>query len=211
MSGSGWAVGSLKDWDDLDFCGRLDRQGSGIDDPQAADFAGSRTSEDQRALEDYLEGQGERLAPARLLHVGIGNSSLAYRLHLRCRAIDGLTIMPSEKARAESLRLLGYTVYELNKYSLGFTRILTPGYDWIIDNNPASFACCRYHHARLLEHYRWALAPAGRVLTHRRGLDWVALDRRWLMSFDDLVAASSRFGLRAVKLTPEIYALESDS
>jgi hypothetical protein len=211
MSGSGWAVGSLRDWGDLDFCGNLDRQGSGIDDHQAADFAASLTCEDQRALEDYLEDQGEQLTSARLLHVGIGNSSLAYRFHLRCRAIDGLTIMPAERARAESLRLLGYTVLELNKYSVEFTRRLTPGYDWIIDNNPASFACCRYHHARLLEHYHWALGPRGRVLTHRRGLDWVALDRRWHMSFNDLAAAASRLGLKAVKLTAEIYALEHDS
>lgn len=204
----GTAPGSLAGWDDLDLCCRVERPGHGIDHEPAVNFARSRTSRDQLEIEQYLERQKHRLGDARLLHVGVGNSSLALRLHLRCLAIDGLTMAPEEKTRAESLRLLNYTVLLLNKYGLEFARRLRPGYAWIVDNNPASFACCRYHYARMLENYRWALAPGGRILTHRRGLDWVALDRRWHLTFDDLAASASRFGLRAVKLEDDLIALD---
>ncbi len=75
------APASLRSWDELDFCGELEHPGQGLRDEQSINFANSRTSEDQLAIEDYLEGQGERLDGARLLHVGIGNSSLALRFH----------------------------------------------------------------------------------------------------------------------------------
>ena len=114
---------------------------------------------------------------------------------------------PEEKALAESLRLPNYTVFVLNKYDLEFARRLRPGYTLIVDNNPASFGCCRYHHARMLDHYRWALAPGGCVLTHQRGLGWVATDRRWHMTFDDLAASASRFGLQAARLDGDLIML----
>ena len=201
------APASLRSWDELDFCGELEHPGQGLSDEQSINFTNSRTSQDQLAIEDYLERQGQRLHEARLLHVGIGNSSLALRLHHCCRAIDGITVTAQEAARAQSLHLSHYRVFLLNKYSVNFVRTLQPGYTWIIDNNPNSFACCRFHYARMLESYRWALAPGGQVLVHRRGLSWVAADKRWHASFDDLSAAASRFGLRADRIGDDISSL----
>jgi hypothetical protein len=200
--------GSLAAWDELDLCDQLDRPGRGIDDLQATDFSDSPTSPDQLEIEQYLEGQTSLRPSARILHVGIGNSSLALRFHHRCAQIDGLTVIEREKARADALGLPNYSVFLLNKHGREFLQWIQPGYEWIVDNNPASYVCCRYHFARMLENYRWALAPGGRILTHRRGLGWVARDPRWHMTMRDLAAAGARFGFRALKLTEMICALE---
>jgi hypothetical protein len=208
MSEPSRGTGSLAAWDGLDLCDQFDRPGRGIDDLQATDFSDSQTSPDQLEIEQYLEG-GTSLAPsARILHVGVGNSSLALRFRDRCAQIDGLTVIEREKARADALGLPNYSVFLLNKHGSEFPHRLQPGYEWIVDNNPASYVCCRYHFARMLENYRWALAPGGRILTHSRGLGWVARDHRWHMTFSDLAAAGARFGLRAVRLSERIYALE---
>ena len=58
-----------------------------------------------------------------------------------------------------------------------------------------------------MDNYRWALAPGGELLTHERGLRWVAGDRRWRMTFEDLARAGQRFGLRARRVTGSVFAL----
>jgi len=202
------STGSLAAWDELDLCDQFDRPGRGIDDLQATDFSDSPTSPDQLEIEQYLEA-GTSLRPSdSILHVGVGNSSLALRFHHRCAGIDGLTVIEREKARADALGLSNYSVFVLNKHGREFTHRLQPGYHWIVDNNPASYVCCRYHFARMLENYRWALAPGGRILTHSRGLGCVARDPRWHMTFSDLATSAARVGFRAMKLSETIYALE---
>ena len=135
---------------------------------------------------------------------------MAERLLHRCRAIDGITVSENERLRAESLALPGYRVWRINKYSREFLRQLRPGYDVIIDNNPASFACCAFHFAVMLDNYQWALAPGGELLTDQRGLHWVAGDRGWRMTFEDLASAGHRFGLRAAKLTDAVFSLRRE-
>ena len=190
-------TGSLAAWDELDLCDQFDRPGRGIDDLQATDFSDSQTSPDQLEIEQYLEA-GTSLRPsARILHVGVGNSSLALRFHHRCAGIDGLTVIEREKARADALGLPNYSVFLLNKHGSEFPHRLQPGYEWIVDNNPASYVCCRYHFARMLENYRWALAPGGRILTHSRGLGWVARDPPLAHEFQ-------RPGQRGVALRPPL-------
>jgi hypothetical protein len=199
-------LAALASWSAVDICGRLDEPGVGIDHPSTIDFSACTTTPDQLRIELFLDGLD--LAGRRLLHVGVGNSSLAVRFHARCLAIDGVTLAEAELSRAQALRLDRYRVWRANKYGSDFSRLLEPGYDYIIDNNPASFACCRFHFARMLDHYRWALRGGGRILTDRQGLDWVAEDPRWAMTFADLAESGDRFGLRALRLTESIYALE---
>jgi hypothetical protein len=193
-------LGSLRRWSAADLCGRPDWPGVGGDDDELVDWSARPETPDQRDLEEELARRD--LTGVRLLHVGVGNSGLAARLLGRCGGIDGLTVCEAERRHAESLGLAGYRVFRANKYARDVVRSLTPGYGFIIDNNPASYACCAYHFAQMLDNYRWALAPGGELLTHQRGLHWVAGDRRWRMTFDDLAAAARRFGLSARRVGP---------
>lgn len=43
-------------------------------------------------------------------------------------------------------------------------------YDWIVDNNPTSYACCRRHARLFLDRCAAALAPGGRFVSDRQGL-----------------------------------------
>jgi hypothetical protein len=132
------------------FCGN--RAQPGVTRISAAlDWTSQATTRDQTAIEAMLEtlvGTGTSL-----LHVGVGNSQLARRFARRARHIDGLTVSPQEQAHAAALGLPNYTVYTLNKYSPAFVLVLTNTYDFIIDNNLASFACCTYHFSVMVENY----------------------------------------------------------
>ena len=175
MTAPSASPGSLVAWDELDLCDQFDRPGRGIDDLQATDFS-AQPDKPGPARDRGVPGRATQRfdARSRILHVGVGNSSLALRFHDRCARIDGLTVIEREKVRADALGLRNYSVFLLNKHGSEFPNRLQPGYEWIVDNNPASYVCCRYHFARMLENYRWALAPGGRILTHSRGLGWVA-------------------------------------
>ena len=173
--------------------------------PTFVDFSDCRTTVDQQRIEAVLDSLD--LAGKRLLHVGVGNSGLALRFHGRCQAIDGLTVAERELTRGIGLGLPNYRVHLLNKYSRDFLTTLQPGYDVIVDNNLASYVCCAFHYARMLDHYRWALAPGGEILTDQRGMGWVVRDQRWRMTYDDLAKVGARFGLQSLRVTDDVYAL----
>lgn len=125
----------------------------------------SEESPDQVRIERILPrfiGTGSRV-----LHVGVGSSTLARRLAGRVDRIDGITLLPAEARHAEALGLKGYRLHVCDKY-----RELPEGgpYDLIIDNNLASFACCRAHFADYVERLCQRLAGGGRLLTEARGM-----------------------------------------
>jgi hypothetical protein len=198
-------LGALSRWSSLDLCDRLDEPGISTTDPFHVDWSQAKPSSDQARIEAVLDGMD--LAGRRLLHVGVGASGLALRFHARCEKIDGLTMAEPERHRAQALAIASYQVFRVNKYSRDLARFLRPDYHLIIDNNLASFACCVYHFALMLDTYRWALAPGGLILTDEQGMRWVCGDRGWRMTFSDLVEAGRRFGLQAVRLTSSVYAL----
>ena len=169
------------------------------------DFSNQPTTLDQQRIEQVLSGFD--LGNARLLHVGVGDSGLAARFHARCKSIDGITVSEQEMTHGQHLAFSNYRVFLLNKYHCDFPQTLRPGYDYIIDNNPSSFACCTFHYAQMLNHYRWALVPGGRILTDKLGMSWVCQDRRWRMSYKDLVKVGARFNLEPQRLTDDVYAL----
>jgi hypothetical protein len=80
-------------------------------------------------------------------------------------------------------------------------------YDFIVDNNLASFACCRYHVYLMLDTYLGALRPGGLILTHQRGMDWTFADRRWRLSYEDLAGLESKLPVRVSPLTEAVYAI----
>jgi hypothetical protein len=142
-----------------------------------------------------------------ILHVGIGNSGFARRFASRVHRIDGLTVHQNEKLYAEALGIPNYTVYVLNKHSAEFVSVLTNTYDFIIDNNLASFACCKYHFAVMCENYLGVLASRGQILTCQIGMDAYHGAFGWVMTYADLVSLERQFPLRVSKLTDVVYAM----
>jgi hypothetical protein len=172
---------------------------------EAIDWTQQETTRDQACIEAVLDTM--TVTGASLLHVGVGNSKFAQRFASRARRIDGLTVHQNEKTRADALGIPNYTVYEVNKYSPEFVAVITQTYDFIIDNNLASFACCKYHFAVMVENYLRVLAPHGQILTCQIGMDAVHGEFGWVMTYADLVSLESRFPVRVSKLTDVVYAI----
>lgn len=190
----------------LDICGRLDHPGLATDMPIWVDHTREETTVDQASIEDALEGMNVR--GRNILHVGVGNSRFAQRFAGRVRLVDGLTVSQPEKELADSLQIPNYTVYFLSKYSREFLTTIKNRYDFVVDNNLASFACCKYHFFRMFDNYLWCLRPHGRILTDQRGMDWtVNNDPRWQLTFSDLVALERRFPVTVAKVTDTVYEI----
>ncbi|HEV7806296.1 MAG TPA: hypothetical protein VGO80_10780 [Solirubrobacteraceae bacterium] len=190
-----------------EVCGRLRHPGLATDIQRWIDHTGLDTTVDQACIEDALDamrpGEAEQI-----LHVGVGNSQLAERFAPRVRLVDGLTVWAPEKAFADSLHIPNYTVHFVSKYSREFLLTIEHEYDYVVDNNLASFACCKYHFHRMLDNYVWCLRPGGRILTDQHGMDWtVEDDPRWRLTYDDLVALGERFPLCAARVTDTVYEL----
>jgi hypothetical protein len=164
------------------------------------------TSPDQLRIEEFLESQP--LRGASILHLGCGNSSLARRLSARAGRVDGVTIYPGEQALGDSLRLPNYRVLRLNKYGPALAN-LSGGYDFAVDNNPSSYACCRFHVEKLLRECLSLLAPGGAFLTDALGLQWVAAHTppSLSMTFEDLAALGAKSGFVARRETASICSL----
>ncbi|MEY2441363.1 MAG: hypothetical protein QOJ46_789 [bacterium] len=188
-------------------CGTLDHPGLATDMPIWIDHTGLDTTVDQARIEAALGGM-QLGSETRILHVGVGNSQLAERFAPHVDLIDGLTVCAEEKVLADAMAIPNYDVALLSKYSREFLLEVRHRYDFVIDNNLASYACCKYHFHRMLDNYVWCMRPGGRVLTDQRGMDFtVEDDPRWKLTFDDLVALGRRFGLRAARVTDTVYEL----
>ncbi|MBV9730010.1 MAG: hypothetical protein JO309_11515 [Pseudonocardiales bacterium] len=189
-----------------EVCGRLEHPGLATDMPIWIDHTREATTVDQARIEDTLDEVD--LADRHVLHVGVGNSRFAQRFARRVRLVDGLTVSHREKEFADSLQIANYTVYFLSKYSREFLITIENRYDFIVDNNLASFACCKYHFFRMLDNYLWCLRPHGRILTDQRGMDFtVENDPRWQLTFEDLVALERRFPVAVTKITDTVYEI----
>jgi hypothetical protein len=189
-----------------EVCGRLDHPGLATDMPIWVDHTRDETTVDQARIEDALESMA--LDGRAILHVGVGNSGLAKRFAPRVDLIDGLTVSEPEKKLADSLGIPNYNVHYLSKYSREFLLLVGNRYDYIVDNNLASFACCKYHFFRMLDNYLWCMRPGARILTDQRGMDWtVEEDPRWQLSYDDLVALEHLFPVTASAVTDTVYEL----
>jgi hypothetical protein len=172
---------------------------------EAVDWTQQPTTRDQVCIEAVLDTMA--VTGASILHVGVGNSQFAQRFASRARRIDGLTVHQNEKTHADALELPNYSVYVLNKYSPEFVSVITQTYDFIIDNNLASFACCKYHFTVMLDNYLQVLAPHGQILTCQIGMDAVHGEFGWVMTYADLVSLEHKFPVHVSKLTDVVYAI----
>jgi hypothetical protein len=160
-----------------------------------------KTTKDQRAIEAWLTA--EPLANKQVLHVGIGNSSLAAQVAPHVAILDGVTIIQEEIDHADSLSLPHYTTFLINKYGRGL-EALPHNYDYIIDNDLAGYACCMYHFEQMMRHYRALLRPSGVIATGAHGLRY--FDTGFAMTEPFLHALADRHNL-AIERHPEFVLL----
>src|SRR5215210_728588 len=189
----------------LEICGELENPGLALDMPIWVDHTNDETTVDQARIEAVLDKM--ELSGTNILHVGVGNSKFAQRFASRANLIDGLTVNQNEKALADSLRISNYMPYLLNKYGREFLLTLTHRYDFIIDNNLASFACCKYHFYRMLDNYLWSMLPGGQILTDQQGMDWVIEDSRWVLAYEDLLALEKKFPVLVSRPTETVFSM----
>jgi hypothetical protein len=190
-----------------EVCGQSARPGLALDMPIWVDHTRDETTVDQARIEAELDKLD--LAGKNILHVGVGNSQFARRFAGRVNLIDGLTVSDNELKMAEAQGIANYTVYVLNKYGREFILTLGNRYDFIIDNNLASFACCKFHFYLMLDNYVWSLKPGGLILTEQTGMDWVIEDPRWKLTFDDLRALREKFPLKAARVSETVYSMQA--
>ncbi len=172
---------------------------------EAVDWTHQETTRDQVRIEAVLDTMA--VTGTSMLHVGVGNSKLAQRFASQARRLDGLTVHQNEKTHADALGIPNYTVYVLNKYSPEFISVITNTYDFIIDNNLASFACCKHHFSVMFENYLRALTSHGQILTCQIGMDAYVGAFGWVMTYADLVSLERKFPMHVSKMTDVVYAI----
>ena len=187
------------------YCGNELNPGV-LDTAELRDWSDRPTSDDQYRIESYLDRLD--LRTKRILHIGIGNSGLARRLHRRAVEIVGTSVDGPEISLARSLSLPNYMAVEHNKYAGPSDEI--PGhFDLIVDNNLTSSCCCISHLRRLFEFLDAKLSRDGQVITDSVGLAWIpqAAHPRWKFDIDDLTAAARMAGLMAFSVSPTVFVL----
>jgi hypothetical protein len=175
-----------------------------------ADWVGQETTPDQLRIERYIDRYD--LTGRAILHIGCGNSGLAARFAPRARSIVGTTVTPEELRHGrewiERSGTANYRVLLHNKY-LGREGMTDERFDFIVDNNPSTFACCLIHFARMMEFYAGALAPGGQIVTDRLGLGWSMAhsDPRWGFDAADIAAFGRMFSLQTHAVGADIIVL----
>jgi len=131
-----------------------------------------KTTADLQNIQQYLANHDKPLA---ILQVGIGNSSLFGLLGQRVSRFNGITISEDEIAYAKEQFPddfgKRYDVRLANKYS---NDLLSFGYDfdYIVDNDLSSYACCRHHFFDMMSAYKTMLKQGGAVLVGFGGLGY---------------------------------------
>ncbi len=189
-----------------EHCGRLESPGVALDRDELVDFSTIATTPDQFRIEEALKTLDWK--GRNILHVGVGNSQFAQAFSPDLNRLDGLTVSLNEKNRAEQLGIENYQVHLVSKYDRDLLRSVTGKYDFIIDNNLASFACCKFHFHQMMDMYLWILKPGGQILTDQGGMDWFFEDPRWGLTYQDLVGMEKLFPMKVSKLTDTVYSLK---
>jgi hypothetical protein len=189
------------------WCGR---DVGGVDElPEWRDWSNRPTTPDQLRIEDALDTLEVR--GKTFLHVGIGNSGLARRFHESAALIDGVTLQENESRFATTLGLPNYRAKVINKFSAHLVAALNRRYDYIVDNNPTSFCCCRNHLSTMLLSYGLLLLPRGKILADAAGLAWASTpnDARWGLNVDEWFALARSFGLDGRRTSESVVELTS--
>jgi hypothetical protein len=55
----------------------------------------------------------------------------------------------------------------------------------------------------------WAMKPGGQILTDRRGMDWTVIEKRWMLSYEDLCALEKKFPVRVSRVNETVFSVRS--
>ena len=184
----------------------------GVDEvPEWQDWSNRETTPDQKRIESLLATQD--LIGKSLLHVGIGNSEFAQCFQPKAGAIDGITIQGAELTKGQDLGIPGYRVFLLNKFSAEMPLVLGARYDFIIDNNPSAFACCRSHFFTMMRSYYKLLNPDGIILTDKLGLGWSTQPNSpaWGLSPENWFEIGNKFDFKPIQYDDWVIGLQKSS
>ena len=131
----------------------------------ALDYWLDTVSADQAQIDQYLRNTGI-LTNKRILHVGVGQSSVASMFHEEFEHMDGIAIWKNEVKKGNDLGYLNYKCYVADKYMLDQLTMLGD-YDIIIDNNIRSYQCCDKHYEDWIG---WMLDNSSTIVTHELGM-----------------------------------------
>ncbi|MGE5269131.1 MAG: hypothetical protein ACM3JG_05605 [Thiohalocapsa sp.] len=197
-----------------DYCGSEEKLGL-EDVPEWQDWIDKPTTRDQTRIEDWLSRLD--LIRQNILHIGVGNSSLALRLAGNVHSIFGTTIYQSEKELSETLKLPNYTVALINKFSRSMFDIAEQ-FDVVVDSAPGGYVCCHFHFSRMMLAYRDLLAPGGVLVTAQPGWGWIPVpgatrprtvtkDFQPCLGWEEWVALAGALGLHAEKADEFVYTM----
>lgn len=124
-----------------------------------------RISGAEVSVTNYLKKSLNLYEGKKILHIGIGNSSLFKQLRGVFGQIDGVT---NTKQELRVGKEAGFeNIYLMNKYSEEFEKLGT--YDVIVDVNLKSFACCNEHWLSYFKTVIGKLKLGGRLISHTAG------------------------------------------
>ena len=171
------------------------------------DWSNMETTTDQKRIETVLSSL--ELSKKTILHIGVGNSQFVLKFCHLVKAIDGITIQKGEAEKARSLSIPGYRVFLLNKYSSQLLPTLGRRYDYIVDNNPTRYACCRKHFFRMMYSYRRLLKPGGMILTDKLGLSaaMITNNPRWQIKPEEWFKIGRKFKFSPQRFDENVFAL----
>lgn len=156
-----------------------------------------KTTADLRDIQTYLSDQSGPLA---IFQVGIGNSSLYGTVKDKAVRFVGITIVQDEIEYAYKTypddSASCYRVYLANKYTQSLNE-LGCDFDYIVDNDISSYACCRYHFEAMMNSYRTMLKPDGAILVGLRGLGY--FDSGFGLTERRMKAMAARYALSLEK------------
>lgn len=124
-----------------------------------------RISQAQVDVNTYLRASERLYKGKMILHIGIGNSSIAKELRDVFGWITGITNTKQEFEMGK----LNNVVYLLNKYNLEDFKWIDDDYDVIVDVNLKCFACCEDHWLGFMKEVQNKLKVGGRLISHTAG------------------------------------------
>ena len=126
---------------------------------------------DELGIIDFLDNEKD-IKFKSVLRIGIGNSYFAKKFAKRFN-ITGITISEKEVKKANSMNLINYQAYLLDKYSSQFKNFLDKNtFDLIIDTNLKSYTCCQETFEFMISNIFKSINPNGMLITSINGMKW---------------------------------------
>ena len=126
---------------------------------------------DELDIINFLDNE-KKIKFKSVLHIGVGNSYFAKKFARRFN-IKGITISQEEVKKANSMNLINYQVYLLDKYSTQFKNFLSKNtFDLIIDTNLKSYTCCQETFEFMISNIFKSINSNGMLITSINGMKW---------------------------------------